>query len=54
MSRYSEKRQVAADCTAASCDEQASKLLLIGGKPWWTCDYHYDELSAAEKRGQVG
>lgn len=48
MSKYAEKRQHTVECTDRSCEDPATKLLGIQGRPYWLCDQHYEEYREAQ------
>lgn len=37
---YADKHRHQAPCTAPSCPELATTLVLIASKPYWMCDIH--------------
>lgn len=42
MSHYSDKIHQA-DCAVARCDEVATTIKMVGGKPVWLCPQHAEE-----------
>ena len=43
---YADKHPHEAQCVAPNCPFNGTKLILIKDKPYWTCERHYEEMSA--------
>jgi hypothetical protein len=41
--KYADKRQHTVTCTERDCDEDATKLVGVGGRPFWVCDEHWEQ-----------
>jgi hypothetical protein len=42
---YSDKHPHEAECVAPNCPFPGTMLVMVGGKPYWACEKHRQELT---------